>query len=284
MAVLHETEEALFEYRGLDDEGFGSHVVDDVSVAAGRVIGEKEFSIAEDDPMDINRFSTMGLITHRPYVDIVKPVTPLSMQIVTYHRTDNSNPDLARRKLLVARSLATELADSLPGHHDKALYFDVKEDHIDDDEYPLGEELETHSPAESAEAIADLCLNGVLTVVLADFADLPLEEDRFVNAIGVKINHPVELKINLNCTNKKDRKGFELRTGKQRALRSYEEVDLFNVHILDQYHKNLERSMQFAGLVVARAVYTEDKFYPFNVDEADRSIAEAIKELGERQA
>ncbi len=283
MSVLYETEEALHQYKSNLDSSYGSHLVDDVSFANGRVIGEKEFDIAEDDPMDINRMATLGLITHRPYVDVVKPMVPLNLQIVTYHRQDESDPAIVNKKLLVARRLAEEIADSMPSHHDNVFYYEVGHVTAEDGEYFGGEVIEAEDDQTAAEEIANICIGGMLTVVLSDFEGLPLggNDRQFSNAVGVKINHPIEKAVEIPKSVVQSRARFEVRTGKKSALGSKDEVELFNVKMLREHHQRLESQMRLAGFAVASALFSANDSYPFNVTDVDLSIAKAIQELSE---
>lgn len=285
MSLLIETEHALTNYAGDNIVAYGSHLSDDIRVSPGRVIGEEEYRVLEHNPADIVPFSYMSMVTGKHFVNVTFPSTPLEMQFVRYHHQDSSDPAIKDAKQRLTHSLIKELIEARPGFTDTASFYDVGTVVEDVETLQDGEIIKTKNEKEASDIIERICSAG-LTFVLSDFEGFTLEEGKFVNAVGVKINHPAEKRIALTRPEEKDRKRgrFEIRTGKLRALGNYEEVDHFNEHILKAHHDKLESRMRLAGFVVARAVFRQDELYPFNVDEADLSIAEAIRELVERQA
>lgn len=270
MALLHKTKEALYGYYA-DLVGFerGVHELDEEAYGKGRVIRTEEFDPLKHDPSDINYLSLMGLVSKKPHVDVVLPKAPIDMQILTYHRQDDSDPRIKFRKQQLMHRLVEELIAARPAITDTVTLFDVgsitPEVAIED-----SEPIETSTSAEAAQVIDDLCSDNTLSFILGDFADIqfcgPIEK-----AVAIVLNDPIDMSV------QRTRRSTELRIGSSRAANLKRESDVvFLNQILGEFHQGLEWDLGLAGLAVAHAVYDPDLPDLFRVDEVDSSIANAI--------
>lgn len=271
MALLRYTEDALFDLQlERTQRAYGVHLNDEASSDIGRRIGQVMFNPLEHTPAQIARFSMMGIITGEDFVDVNMPVTPLDMNIVAHYRKDNSDPIISNQKKKLMSSISEQIVDARPGITDRVAFYAVTEtDEQIDDDFEL---IQTNDPKEAAQAIADLCLDG-LTFVLSDFEGLPLEDIESVQqrAIGVKINAPLEKEV-------AKARGSHLKLGGTRE-QSSNGIEFFNEQVLAPHHDRLAKRMELAGFAVAQTVFTLDSPYFFDVPSTDLSLAEAIDQV-----
>ena len=274
---LHQTRQALFELRSLENQGVGMHLGANVAVGMpGLPIGEVMFDPSRHPASAIDPFSMMESLTGTPHVTQVMPYRPTEMNVVLHQNDETVTADWLKPVHEHKRALAHGLVEALEESKqipDRTNYYVVGAA-SNKEVLPNGAEIigGTDSPEAAAQAVAEICLRG-LTFVISDFENLPLgavTSALYPRAIAIKANHQVELQIPANA-------GLL-------QLDGLGAVETWKVHKLQKKnkqlrhkHTQLEQGLGNAGLYVAQAVYSPQRTVGTNVQAADNSIARAIR-------
>lgn len=276
MARLPQTEQALSEVFANQQIIYGVHGSEELRTSGlGVFVGERPFKPGRDKPSDINPLSIWEAIDDEPYVPLIIPDRPLSVNVVTHERQQPEEDvlDIIPSKRRLASEIADSLYDTMPGLTDRVFQYAVGEAA----ETIKGSEIEVigtdGDPLTDAKTIAELCQDG-LTFVVSDFHKLPLEETEadFPMAVAVKANHKFDValpKMEKNMRIALGNQGGEVNLGDEA------EVDAINERMA-AIHADTVRRLRRAGLAVAHIVMEPALALGFNAARADRELAAAI--------
>ena len=275
------TESALAKLPGTMSDGRGRHNGSEIKTGVpGIKIGEVEYDPSRHSPMDIDHFSTMGMMTGKPYVRQVIPHRPIEAKIILFNDESTGDTELSRTKNILATSLGSGLSSSMPAIRDRVKCFIVG-DPNNDTTQRLAHLNPTFieaigDPEAAALEVSKLCLNG-LAFVISDFENLPLQDlgSNFQNTVGIKVNNLIDVDIS-------DLKGTRgvLSLGGSREMRLWKkkEADPFNA-LLKQHDQEVASRLERVGIKVARVISDNTELNGFNLSSADKEIASAIKRL-----
>ncbi len=295
---LKRTQQALAEVSASDIRIRGNHLGTSVLTRkSGIFVEEVPFKAGRHRQSDVNPMSKKGIVTGKKYVRRVNPMRPLELTVVTHRNPgENSHPSIVDGKQLVADSLRRIFAKSLPGPTDSIDYHVVGE--------PTDEDIasrrvrvarDTGTPAKAAKKIIDLSrrAKGLTIVISPSFDDLQLSRtgvnrDTFTRMVGIQASHPIELGISqVDDQNDPNEPGL-LQVGGLNAvisnggtgevdLTDERQVEFVNTR-LQKYQESTVGQLQLSRLSVATVVYNPEMSIGFDIQAADKEVAQAIQQ------
>lgn len=275
MSELHHTQEALAEIAANGLDGFGTHLLSDVQRGVpGLVLGEVVYDPKRDMPGAIVHSSVRELVTGRPQVRQYAPQQLLTANVIIHDRKSTDSFGMYEAKTNVATELRQALRESMPGLTDEVFSYAVGETAGT----RRGQDMEIRAtngdPLVDAKTIGDLCKNG-LSFIISDFLNLPLEKvpgARYPATVGVKINHPIEIKLPPNVGTLPTIAGGEVNTNKSKQLQRVNEA-------LQSLHNDTVRQLGRLGIGVAHVVIAPKLRAQYDVTVADTAISRAIGQI-----
>lgn len=280
MARLPETEAVLAELSSTRGMFAGQHYGEEPVVgASGLQIGTVPFDPTQHDPMRIDPFSIMELVTNEPQVPLVIPHKPLQVRVITESRTTRDDPRMVALKRNLVGEIQESLDESLPGIGDLTYVYHVGQKDSKQARYDVDAVETDGTPEANALAIAELCRDS-LAFVISDFGRLPLDQhgpSNYPSTIAIKTNHNSELGLPANVGTVPVSEYGEVNTNKPKELAKYNEgANKANALIVAR--------LQRVGIKVAQIVFDPTKkiVHGLDITSADRAIAQAISAFAER--
>jgi len=280
MPLLEQTQNALTEYSGNRQRGFGVHLGrQPKSNRPGINLGEIPFDGSKHSFSDINPFSIAEIATGIPHVQQTLPREAMTIAIIEDRSVGQDSPAINRQKHRYGHELAESITDSKSGMTDTVTHYLIDyrgSQVIKNLGYDTDPIYADQDPEIIAETIANICLNS-LTFIISDFKRLRLDlqpKYKFEHtAIAIKANHPAERSL--------PNSSAFLYVGEQSgdlSLKSKKQVDQRN-ETAQARHTAIVNQLGSAGLTVAEVIFAPKISYGFNLSEVDSSLASAVSSL-----
>jgi len=279
MSLLEQTQNALTEYSGNRQRGFGIHLGRQPKTnRPGINLGEIPFDGTKHSFADINPFSIAEIATGIPHVQQTLPREAMNIAIIEDRSVGRDDPAINIQKHRFGYQLAESITDSKPGMTDtvtrylidyrgsaamKKLGYDTDPIYADQD------------PEAIAETIANICLNS-LTFIISDFKRLRLDlqpKYKFEHsAVAIKANHPAERALTAS--------NAYLFVGEieDLSLKSKKKVEQRN-QAAQARHNAIVGNLGNTGLAVSEVIFVPKARYGFNLNAVDDSLADAVSSL-----
>lgn len=274
MANFRQTTDALSEWQANMPEGMGSHLDSNIVVGAysNLIVGEHLFDAQHDDPADIDHMSLLGAATGEYFVTEVLPERPMSLNIVTDSLARSEHPVLTRGKARLVRGLSLAIESAMPGFSDQISQFSFVNDNSRRRSTDI-KEIVVPDTEEYTKQLMRIACDG-LTFVITDGRRIQLPQNSLPHSqvVAVKFNHLLERRIPANVGVLSLQGGEdEIDTSNSRKLTRKNDE-------LEAEHQKIVRNLREAGVPVAE-VTTAKRMQGFDVVEADRQIASAVRSL-----
>lgn len=277
MTELKQTRHAIFELQSSEERGVGMHMGDELAIGVpGIPIGEVAFDSSRHLAEAINPFSVGEMMTGMPHVTQVMPFRHLEMNVVLHQdpadrRLHRWLQPVREHKRWLARQLFSAIDDSKQMLDQTNLYVVGDSEDIDDLPGIADIRRNTESADNASKEIAQICLQG-LTFVISDFNNLPLGrlQAAYTQAIAVKVNHALELKIPANVGIFPLDGATDVDTRKAHKLKAANDG-------IQVKHSRIEDSLVESGFRLARAVYDPKSSVSDSLSATDENIAKAIR-------
>jgi hypothetical protein len=280
MPLLEQTQNALTEYSGNRQRGFGVHLGRQPKTnRPGINLGEIPFDGSKHSFGDINPFSIAEIATGIPHVQQTLPREAMTIAIIEDRSVGRDDPVINLQKHRFGHKLAESITDSKPGMTDTVAHYliDYRSSDAmsklgyDTDPIYADQDLEA-----IAETIANICLHS-LTFIISDFKRLRLDlQSKYKfehNAIAIKANHPAERSLPTgNAYLYVGEKAGDL------PLKNKKKVDQRNESSQSR-HNAIVSKLGNTGLTVAEVIFIPKASYGFNLNEVDYSLASAVSSL-----
>lgn len=276
MADLPNTFEALAEIPANRHFGYGQHPEHMVrSTALGRQLGYTEFDANLHSPDQIDPFSLLGMALEQDMVPIVEPVRPLVFNVVTDFSAATEYAGVTAAKRAVARDMAHAIDDSRDMTDLSFLYLvgdDVPTQGVPHHDILQNEKGDVTALSANVEEIAQ---NG-LTFVVSDFSRLRLPDTaRFDDLIAIKVNHLLERQVPAKVGRISLGGLAVVDTDKPRQLAKVN-------HELEERHQAIVAGLEARGAQVASVITAPKYLHKYDVTDADKQIAGAIRVVSNR--
>jgi len=272
---LPETSRALYELDTDFDRRIGLHLVDEQRITEyGLVVGQEVFdpsrhNVAQIDPASMEDGPNSQLAVNR-----LMPFNRLVMNIMVDATEQPPVPDFLAPLVQAKRNLMVEIAEALRGSMymgDRARV-NVLGSAIDFSPIPMANHFPVAAgSAELYEQLARISREGSLSVLISDFERLN-PSLLPPGLIGIKVNHPLELKLPADSG--------KIPFGGTKESRTYVPKQLAKTNAeLAMRHQTIVDNLVASGVMPVSVVFDPKVSDNFDVVQTDSRLAVAVRRL-----